>query len=132
MPATHYLNKKIETANTKEIENLQGAELAKQLDYLFAKSLFYKDKFQAAGIRRKDYRRLSDLSRFPFTTKDALRDSQAACPPLGSHIAANLNGPMGTHSSAGTTGQPSFVGIARRDSEIWTATPSRSFYTQGL
>src|ERR1700730_1033227 len=132
MPATHYLNKKIETANTKEIENLQGAELAKQLDYLFAKSLFYKDKFLAAGIRRKDYRRLSDLSRFPFTTKDELRDSQAACPPLGRHIAANLDDVIRVHSSTGTTGKPSFVGITRRDSEIWTAITSRSFYTQGL
>ncbi len=132
MPGAIYLNKRIETAGLKEIHKLQSAKLAKQLDYLFARSLFYEDKFRAAGIRRKDYRRLTDLARFPFTTKDELRESQAACPPLGRHIAAKLDDVIRVHSSTGTTGRPSFVGLTKRDARIWTAITARSFYTQGL
>jgi hypothetical protein len=41
------------------------ADLARQLDYLFSRSLFYQDKFGIAGVRRKDYRKLRDLARFP-------------------------------------------------------------------
>src|SRR5438105_2781928 len=132
MASPNYLNRKIETANDKQIQKVQNAKLAKQLDYLFARSLFYKDKFRSAGIRRNDYRRLSDLPRFPFTTKDELRESQATCPPLGRQIAADLDDVIRVHSSTGTTGRPSFVGITRRDSAIWTAITARSFYTQGL
>jgi phenylacetate-CoA ligase len=132
MPATQYLDKKIETAGPRQIRQLQEAKLGKQLDYLFARSLFYQEKFRAAGIRRRDFRRLADLKNFPFTTKEELRESQAACPPLGKHIAADLEDVIRVHSSTGTTGKPSFVGITRKDARIWTAVTARSFYTQGM
>ena len=132
MPATQYQDKKIETAGTRQIQHLQETKLGKQLDYLFARSLFYQEKFQAAGIRRRNFRKLADLRNFPFTTKEELRESQAACPPLGKHIAADLKDVIRVHSSTGTTGKPSFVGITRRDARIWTAVTARSFYTQGM
>ena len=131
MRTVDYLNKKIETASPREIQKLQEGQLTRQLDYLFARSLFYQEKFQAAGIRRKHYRRLRDIAHFPFTTKEELRDSQAAHPPLGKHIAAGLDDVIRVHSSTGTTGKPSFVGLTRRDSKIWTTITARSFYAQG-
>src|ERR1700690_430857 len=131
MASSENLDGKIETASLKEIQKLQEAKLAKQLDYLFDRSLFYQGKFQSAGIRRKDYRRLRDLERFPFTTKEELRESQASHPPLGKHIAADLDDVIRVHSSTGTTGKPSFVGITRHDAKVWTPVPARSFYTQG-
>ncbi len=127
-----YLDRKIETAGRGEIRRLQETKLGKQLDYLFARSLFYQDKFRAAGRKRKDFRRLADLARFPFTSKEELRESQAASPPLGRHIAADLEDVIRVHSSTGTTGTPSFVGITRRDAKVWTRLTARSFYTQGL
>ena len=131
MRGHHYLDREIETANSKEIQKLQEAELARQLDYLFARSLFYQDKFRSAGVRRKDYRKLRDLARFPFTSKQELRESQTAHPPLGRHIAADWRNVIRVHSSTGTTGKPSFVGITRRDARVWTRLTARSFYTQG-
>lgn len=132
MTTEDYLDAEIETAAPKEIQRLQESKLAKQLDYLFARSAFYREKFEKAGIRREHYRELSDLRHFPFTTKEELRESQAACPPLGRHMAADWVDVIRVHSSTGTTGTPSFVGITRRDAEIWTKITARSFYTQGL
>ena len=132
MKPHEYLDRKIETATAKETASLQQALLARQLDYLFSRSEFYQEKFRAAGIRRKDFRKLHDLSRFPFTTKEELRASQAARPPLGRHIAADWHNVIRVHSSTGTTGKPSFVGITRRDAKVWTQLTARSFYTQGL
>ncbi len=132
MAAGEYLDRGIETATAKQIERLQERKLTGQLDYLFARSLFYQDKFRVAGRKRKDFRRLRDLARFPFTTKEELRESQAAAPPLGRHIAADLKNVIRVHSSTGTTGTPSFVGITRRDAKMWTRLTARSFYTQGL
>jgi phenylacetate-CoA ligase len=127
-----YLDRKIETATAKETASLQQALLTTQLDYLFARSEFYQEKCRAAGVRRKDFRKLRDLARFPFTTKEELRASQAAHPPLGRHIAADWHDVIRVHSSTGTTGKPSFVGITRHDAKMWTRLTARSFYTQGL
>ncbi len=132
MPTVNYLDRRIETASVNAIGKLQEIKLARQLDYLFARSLFYQEKFRAAGLRRKDYRRLSDLKRFPFTAKDELRESQAVCPPLGKHMACDLDDVIRVHSSTGTTGKPSFVGLTRHDAKMWTHLTARSFYTQGL
>jgi len=132
MRTGEYLDRKIETASLKQIQELQHVKLSSQLNYLFTRSLFYQEKFAAARLRRRDYRRLSDLQHFPFTTKDELRESQAACPPLGHHIAADMKDVIRVHSSTGTTGRPSFVGITRRDARVWTRLTARSFYTQGL
>ncbi len=132
MRANDYLDRKIETATARETASLQQALLARQLDYLFGRSEFYREKFRAAGIRRKDFRTLHDLARFPFTTKEELRASQAAHPPLGRHIAADWRDVIRVHGSTGTTGKPSFVGITRRDAKVWTRLTARSFYTQGL
>lgn len=132
MRSHDYLDRKIETATAKEIAVVQRGLLSTQLDYLFARSEFYQEKFRAAGIRRKDFRALRDLARFPFTTKEELRASQTAHPPLGRHIAADWRDVIRVHSSTGTTGKPSFVGITRGDAKIWTRLTARSFYTQGL
>ena len=132
METAEYLDRKIETASPKAVQKLQEAKLARQLDYLFACSAFYQDKFRTARIKRKDYRRLRDLSRFPFTTKEELRESQASCPPLGRHAAADWVDVIRVHSSTGTTGKASFVGLTRRDAKMWAKLTARSFYTQGL
>src|SRR3984885_3102220 len=127
-----FRDRKVETASLSEVRKLQAAKLAKQLDYLFDRSLFYREKFQSAGIHRKHYRRFRDLQDFPFTTKEELRASQVAHPPLGKHIACDVKNVIRVHSSTGTTGKPSFVGLTRRDAKMWTRLTARSFYPQGL
>lgn len=127
-----HLDPEIETAAPAEVRLLQEAKLSRQLDYLFLRSSFYRDKLQAAGVKRGHFRTLSDLSHFPFTSKEELRESQASCPPLGRHMAADWVDVVRVHSSTGTSGRPSYVGVTRRDAEIWTRITARSFYTQGL
>ena len=115
-----------------DLRLLQQSKLSRQLDYLFARSPFYREKFAAAGIRREDFCNLKDLARFPFTVKEELRESQQAFPPLGSYMAADMKDVIRLHASTGTTGRPSFVGLTRKDAEIWTKVTARSFYTQGI
>ena len=55
----------------------------RQLTYVREHSPFYRDKL--AGIRAET---LADLPTLPFTTKDEIRESLAAEPPLGRHLAA--------------------------------------------
>lgn len=132
MPADEYLDPEIETMQAADLRAMQETQLRKQLDYLFARSPFYQDKLSAAGFRREHFRSLADLERFPFTTKEELRESQAACPPLGRQRAAEMADVIRIHASTGTTGQPSLVGVTRRDAEVWTRVTARSFFAQGI
>ena len=132
MQPDEYFDPEIETMLPEQVRALQEANLGKQLDYLLARSSFYQDKFREAGIRREHFKSLPDLADFPFTTKEELRESQLASPPLGKHVAAEMASIIRIHSSTGTTGQPSFVGVTRRDAEVWTRVTARSFYTMGI
>lgn len=132
IPPDEYLDPEIERLDGAALRQLQEAKLARQLDYLYARSPFYQDKFRAAGLHRQHFQSLRDLENFPFTTKEELRDSQAACPPLGRHMAADMASVIRIHASTGTTGRPSFVGVTRHDAEVWTRVTARSFYTQGI
>jgi phenylacetate-CoA ligase len=129
---SQYYNKKMETMDSSELRSLQEKKLKKQLKYVWGHSPFYQKKFIEAGVSPRDFKNLEDLKKFPFTTKDELRESQAQHPPLGNHVAAPMEKIIRIHSSSGTTGQPGFVGITKHDQRIWTEITARSIYTQGI
>lgn len=127
-----YMNPYIETLGMAELRKIQEEKFIKQLNYIWEHSPFYQRKFKEYGIKREDIRGLQDLSRLPFTEKDELRESQEKQPPLGSHAAVALDEVVRIHSSSGTTGVPTFVGITKHDHEVWTDITARSFFTQGV
>jgi phenylacetate-CoA ligase len=127
-----YYNEKMETLDQGRLKALQENKLKKQLKYVWANSPFYQERFREAGLSPKDFKSLEDLRKFPFTTKEELRESQAQHPPLGNHVAAPMEKIIRIHSSSGTTGVPSFVGITKHDHRVWTEITSRSLYTWGV
>lgn len=114
------------------IEDLQERKLQKQLDYLLENSEFYKDKFLNHNIRREDINTLDDLKALPFTEKADIRESQQHHPPLGNHVAVKLDEIIRVHSSSGTTGRPTYVGITKHDYDVWTEMLARVLYTHGI
>ena len=126
-----YLNP-IETISPEELREIQERKFLKQLDYVWERSPFYRRKFKEHGIDRGEIRGLGDLPKLPFTEKDELRRSQEEEPPLGGHAAAPMEDVIRVHSSSGTTGVPTFVGITEHDQRVWTEITARSFFTQGL
>lgn len=114
----------------EELASLQEKKLKKQLRYVWNNSPFYQRKFKASGFSPGDFKSLEDLKKLPFTIKDELRESQAQHPPLGDHVAAPMEKIIRIHSSSGTTGQTSFVGITQHDHQVWTEITVRSIYTQ--
>jgi phenylacetate-CoA ligase len=106
--------------------------LRRQLESLTQRSPFYAELFAEHGITTGAFDNLDALARFPFTTKQMLRDSQAAAPPLGRHAAADMTEVIRVHASTGTTGTPSWVGVTRRDADAWTEMVANAMRTQGL
>jgi phenylacetate-CoA ligase len=102
-----------------------------QLEGLPARSPLYADHLAEHGVTSAAFASLDDLRKFPFTTKQMLRDSQAAAPPLGRHAGVPMSEVVRVHASTGTTGRPSWVGVTRRDAAAWTDMVARAFRTMG-
>ena len=65
----------IEFASRDEIEALQLTRLKWTLHHAYDNVPMYKRKFDQAGVHPDDLKQLSDLARFPYTTKQDLRDN---------------------------------------------------------
>ena len=65
----------IEKASIDELRALQLQRMKWSLAHAYTHSPVYKAKFDAAGVHPDDCKQLSDLAKFPFTTKHDLRDN---------------------------------------------------------
>ncbi len=117
----------IELASRDEIGALQLDRMRWSLRHAFDNVPHYRQAFDEAGVHPDDLRTLSDLSRFPFTTKQDLRTSY----PFGM-FAVPRERVARIHASSGTTGQPTVVGYTKADLEVWGSVVARSLRASGL
>ena len=122
----------VETASPDEVRALQDEKLRAQMAYLKAHSPFVAEKLSRAGAAFEEIRSVDDLAGLPFTTKQELRASQHAHPPLGNHAAAARERIVRIHASSGTTGAPSYVPVTAHDSALWREAVRRVFWCQGV
>jgi phenylacetate-CoA ligase len=115
----------IESASRDELRALQLKRFKEALSRA-ARVPHYQKKFAAAGIQLGDIRSLDDLAKFPFTTKDDLRQNY----PFGM-FAVPMNEIVRVHASSGTTGKPTVVGYTRGDIEMWARLMARSMRAAG-
>ncbi len=116
----------VETASRDEIEAIQLSRLQWTLRYAYERVPFYRARFDQAGVHPDDLRELVDLARFPFTTKQDLRDNY----PFGM-FAVPRPEVARIHASSGTTGKPTVVGYTRRDIDTWAELMARSIRAAG-
>jgi phenylacetate-CoA ligase len=127
-----YWNQEVETMPPEEVSEMQRKKLQRQLARLVESSPFYARRFEQAGFDAAKVKTVADLAEAPFTEKEELRESQVASPPLGDHAVVEMEDVVRVHSSSGTTGRPSYVGITKGDRERWTEVVSRVYYTEGV
>jgi phenylacetate-CoA ligase len=116
----------IEKASVDELRALQLDRLRWSLRHAYEKVPHYRKSFDAAGVHPGDLKALSDLSRFPFTTKAELRDNY----PFGM-FAAPMAEIVRVHASSGTTGRPTVVGYTKEDLRMWASVMARSLRAAG-
>ncbi|HVL56106.1 MAG TPA: phenylacetate--CoA ligase PaaK [Burkholderiaceae bacterium] len=116
----------IEKASVDELRALQLERLRWSLAHAYENVPHYRRKFDAAGVHPSDLRELSELARFPFTTKDDLRQTY----PFGM-FAVPRERVVRIHASSGTTGKPTVVGYTRRDIDVWSDLVARSIRASG-
>jgi len=116
-----------ETMSRDELEALQLSRLQHTVAYAYDRVPLYKRKFDEAGIHPTDLRELADLGKFPFTTKEDLRQEY----PFGM-FAVPQNEVARIHASSGTTGRPTVVGYTKKDLADWAKLVARCLRASGV
>lgn len=116
----------IELAPIEEIREVQLERMKWSLKHSYDNSAFYRERFDQAGVHPDDLKELSDLSKFPFTTKNDLRDTY----PFGM-FAVPREKVARIHGSSGTTGKPIIVGYTKNDLDMWANVVARSIRAAG-
>jgi len=117
---------RIENASMDELKALQLTRLKQTLTHVYSNSPVYKKKFADHGVHPDDLHALSDLAKFPFTTKADLRDNY----PFGMNCVP-MEQIVRIHASSGTTGKPTVVSYTQEDIDIWAQMGARSIYAAG-
>ena len=120
-------NEEFETLPREALEALQLKRLQQVAERVYHNVGFYKKSFDKAGVSPDNLKNLNDLKRFPFTTKQDLRDNY----PFGL-FAAPMSNVVRLHASSGTTGASTVVGYTKRDIETWAELMGRCFVAAGL
>ncbi|WP_432971907.1 phenylacetate--CoA ligase PaaK [Dactylosporangium sp. CA-233914] len=116
----------IETASRDELAALQLARLRHTLRHAHEHVPHYKAAFAKSGIHPSDVTDISDLSKFPFTTKEDLRANY----PFGM-FAVPRERIARIHASSGTTGRATVVGYTKADIDTWADLMARSIRASG-
>jgi phenylacetate-CoA ligase len=121
-----YWEKNIETIKRAKLEDLQLARLKETIGRT-KKSYYYGRVFKEKKLGISSIRKLKDIQKFPFTTKDDLREHW----PYG-FIAVPKEELVRMHSSSGTTGRATVVFHTINDIAVWTNLLARCMYMTGM
>ena len=120
-------NEDFETLPREVLETLQLKRLKQVVQRVYHTVGFYRRAFDEAGVQPDDLKSLDDLKRFPFTTKQDLRDNY----PFGM-FAVPMSSVVRLHASSGTTGRATVVGYTKRDIDTWSELMARCLVAAGL
>jgi phenylacetate-CoA ligase len=116
----------IEKASKDELAALQLKRLQNTVRQAYERVPHYTKKLDAAGVQPSDLKQPADLAKFPFTTKEDLRQNY----PFGM-FAVPMKDIVRVHASSGTTGKPTVVGYTQGDIETWSHLMARSIRAAG-
>ncbi|MGE5308698.1 MAG: phenylacetate--CoA ligase family protein [Deltaproteobacteria bacterium] len=123
---TVYRDRHIETIGREPLKKLQLKRLRNVVGYAL-RTPFYQARFKKAGITSpRDIKRIEDIRKIPFTSKDDLRQ----CYPNGL-LSVPLADVVRIHTSSGTTGTPTVIYHTKEDLARWTELVARSIVATG-
>jgi len=117
----------IETLPQEKLKDLQLERLKKLVCYVYEKNSGYKERFKSAGVKPSDIKKLEDLEKLPFLTKDDLRryyPYDLVCVPMSEVLYI--------HASSGTTGKPVVATYTEKDLDNWAELMARSLWAGGF
>ena len=122
-----YWDAALETQSRTDWDALKLDLLQRHLRHAYAGSPYYRAAWNAAGVHPDQVKRLDDIRRFPFITKQTLRERQLAAPPFGDLVAVPERDIVYISASSGSTGIPTASPFTARDFDDWMDYEARQF-----
>lgn len=119
-------NPEMETMPRAKLQEVQLRQLQHIAQRVYERVPFYRKKFDEAGMRPDQIRRLDDVRRLPFTRKTDFRDNY----PFGM-FTVPLDNVVRIHASSGTTGKPIVGGYTANDIRVWAEVCARCLAASG-
>jgi phenylacetate-CoA ligase len=132
MSNAKFYHPEIERVSRKALREWQNERLRWQVGRCLAKSPFYREKFEKAGIKASHIRTVDDLIHAPVVTKEELREEQVKHPPFGRYTVAPQKDWRELHPSTGTTGTPVNTIWSAQDVENITQVTARTMWSFGV
>jgi phenylacetate-CoA ligase len=121
-----FWNKKIQSASSEELKQLQLKLLKQQLRRVYRSSKFYRRKFREAKVDPSQIKSLADICKVPFTSRKELEEypwDVLAVP--SSELAA-------VRMTTGTTGKPLTVFHSAKDLDVVAEATARKLAFHGV
>ncbi len=125
-------NREMEAISPQAQRKIEYNLLLSQIQYVYATSKMYQDKFKEAGLTADSIRAVEDLARLPFTTKAELRQSQERVAPFGDFLAVAPESIRRVHRTSGATGRFIYTALTERDLSLTHNCGARAFWAAGL
>ncbi len=116
----------VETTDREALQALQLERLQWSVRRAYERVEPYRTKCMSHGVHPDALQSLADLTRFPFTAKQDLREHY----PFGL-FAVPTQDLVRIHASSGTTGKPTVVGYTQNDIDTWANLVARSIRAAG-
>jgi len=128
MAKNEYLiwNEAAETMPRGELRKLQLERLQRTVRHVYDSVAYYRDRCDQEGVKPEHLQTLDDLAKFPFTTKQDLRDNY----PFGP-FATPLEDVAEIHATSGTTGKMTVTGYTKNDLKVWSEVIARVYTLAG-
>jgi len=120
-------DQRFEAIPSEKLKELQGKRLRSLVRRVYRSNRYYKSKFDEAGVKPSDIKKVNDVVKLPFLTKQDLREYY----PFGL-VCTPLDDIIEVHASSGTTGKPVVGPYTKKDVELWADVMARSLYANGV
>ena len=114
-------NKEWETMDPEKLKAAQSKRLSDLIERVYKNIPFYKQRMDEQGIKPTDIQDIADIEKFPFTTKEDMRQVY----PF-KLLAVDMEEIVEVHTSSGTTGKPVVDAYTRKDINIWSEVMART------
>ncbi|KGP91061.1 phenylacetate--CoA ligase [Pontibacillus chungwhensis BH030062] len=117
---------KNESASKSDMEQVQLDGLKATVQRVYENVPFYREQFDALGLKPSDIQTVKDVQKLPFLQKKDLR----AHYPFGL-FAVDRSELVRLHASSGTSGKPTVVGYTKKDVQMWSDLVARAISLAG-
>jgi phenylacetate-CoA ligase len=126
-----FWNKDLETMPAEELRRYEAPLLARQIEYLYANSDYYRAQLDHVGVKPGDITCQEALEQVPFTEKKDLAQTQSEGALIGPHQCAPMSDMVRLVGTGGTSGRPMRIGWTREDVHAYNEMGARALWVLG-